>query len=338
MAVAPAAPEAGLSIGLILLAIACVFLLALNKAWGFTIGALLRSFASLVDGLPHVRVFGVSVPPWNALADALRSLDHTVLHAIGVGIQQTEKGLHALVGAMTWLLQETADQVAGLAQDTAQAFTHVRKVLIPSAVGVVVAPILRELAHLAARTRTIVEHPTTIVKATTRVIAPGLHALEGKVSALEARVAAIGAAAPAAIGTAVGGIAVPKPSAIPGDLTRGIDAIKRRLGALGRTLSPAGISGLVAGAVLSTLGLSWLKCRNVERAAKRACGMNPDILETLLAGTLAVFGTIGLVKFAEDVQDVTGDFAGEVAGFWRAGAPGPGGDRALGQAGHTQGQ
>ena len=338
MAVAPAAPEAGLSIGLILLAIACVFLLALNKAYGFTIGALLRTLAAMFDSLSF-RVPGLGAHiGLGFIGDALRSLDNTVLHAIGVGIQQTERGLHALVGAMAWLLQETADQVAGLAEDTAKAFGHVRNVLVPALLGAAVTPLARELEHLANRTRTIILHPTTIVRATTRVIAPGLHALEAKVAALEAKVAAAGTAAlavPAAIPSAIPRLI---PQAIPGDLTRGIDAIKRRVGQLGRTLSPAGIAGLVAGAVLSTLGLSWLKCRNVERAAKRACGMNPDILEALLAGTLAVFGTIGLVKFAEDVQDVTGDFAGEVAGFWRAAAPGPGGDRALGQAGHTPGQ
>jgi hypothetical protein len=320
---------------LILLAIACVFLLALNRAYQFTLGALLSSMADMVSSLPHVTILGHHVPPWNALANGITELNNYVLQAIGAGIQQTEKGMHAVIGAMTWLLQETAEQVAGLAEDTARGFNTVKKYLVPSQIRAALAHPLRELDHLAARTQTIVKYPTTIVHKTVSVIQPGLKALEGKVDALEAKVASIGAAAPTVISGAGIGLTLPKPAAIPGDITRGLDSLWKESKRVAKVLTPAGIVGLVAGSVLARMGLSWLKCGNVEKTGKRICGLNTGILDSLLAGLVAVFGTIGLVTFAEDVQKVTATFTDDVAGFWRADAPGPGGDRALGQTGHT---
>jgi hypothetical protein len=334
MGLAPAAPEAGLSVGLVLLAAACVFLLALNKVYKFTLGALLSTMADMVDSLPHVTILGHHVPPWNALANGITQLDNYVLEAIGVGIQETEKGLHALVGAMTWLLQETADQVAGLAEDTYRGFNNVKRYLIPSLLGAALSPIVKEIAHLGARTKTIILHPTTIVHKTVAVIQPGLKALEGKVSALEAKVAAVGAAAPTIIHEVAPPVALPKPAAIPGDIYRGLDSLWKESKRVAKVLTPAGIVGLVAGSVLARMGLSWLKCGNVGKVGKRVCGLNTQILDSLLAGLIAVFGTIGIVVFAEDIQKVMGTFADDVARFWRADGKGPGGDRGLGQTGH----
>lgn len=304
MGLAPAAPEAGLSVGLILLAIACVFLLALNKVWKFTLGALLNTMADMVNSLPHVTILGRRVPPWDALANGLTELDNYVLQAIGVGIQQTEKGLHALIGAMTWLLQETADQVAGLAEDTARAFDYTKRILIPSLLGAALAPIVAELAHVGGKLKNAVLHPVQAVHTTVRVIAPGLHALEGKVSALEARVAAIGAAAPTVIPQIVGGITLPKPSAIPGDITHGLDSLWKRVRHFGRTLTPTGIAALVAGAT-GLLGLSWGRCAKANKLGKTACGLNDDLLEGLLASTLVVASSISIVELAKACQAFT---------------------------------
>lgn len=317
MAFVPAAPEAGLSFGLILLAIACVFLLALNRVWKFTVGALLSAMASMVSSLPHVTILGKQVPPWNALASGLTELDNYVLEAIGVGIQQTERGLHALIGAMTWLLQETADQLAGLAEDTARAFDYTKRILIPALLGVALAPIVRQISHLGAQTKTIILHPTTIVRKTVQVVTPGLKALEGKVSALEARVAAIGAAAPAAIPALVPPISLPKPTALPGDISRGLDSLWKRVRGIGKTLTPAGIAGLVL-ASTAAVGLTWTRCSNTRKHGQNLCGMNPDLLETLLADTLLVLGTVSLIEFAEGMQGIVSEITAPIETFWRA--------------------
>jgi len=330
---APVAPEAGLSLGLILLGLACVFLLSLNKAYEFTIGALLHTLASMVNDLPKVRILGHDVPPWDALASGIEDVNSWVLQAIGYGISKTEAGMHAIVSWMVWVLQATATEVADLAEDTGKALRHVRGYLIPAMLGAAIAPLWRLVHHLHNVVNITQKYPTQVIHKTVQVIAPGLKALTGRVNALEAKVAAIGAAAPVIVheGTTV----VTHPGVIPGlsDITKGLDSLWKRTRSFGKTLTPAGIVGLVAAATLARLGLGWLKCRNVRTTAQRLCGMNPGILENLLLGAVAVFGTIGLVRFAEDVQGVTHEFSDFAQHFWRADTTGPGGDRAIGQSG-----
>src|SRR5262245_52303253 len=131
-----------------MVALLCVFLLALNRAWSYTLAALLKAFSEAINGLPHVRIPGHDVPPWYALANAVDWLNGVVLNAIGVGIQNTEKALHALIGWLAYAWQATADEVAALAEDTAQGFDWVKNVAIRSALGVALAPIIAELYHL----------------------------------------------------------------------------------------------------------------------------------------------------------------------------------------------
>lgn len=333
MAIAPAAPEAGLSVGLVLLAIACLFLLALNKVYKLTIGALVSTLASMFDSLSFKVPIIHATVGLGFIGDALKNVDNYVLEAIGTGIQQTENGLHACIGAMTWLLQETADQVAGLAGDTANAFNWVRHSLIPSQIFAATHWLRREVIHLADQIAHLAVHPVQAVHTTTRVIAPGLKALEGKVSSLEAQVEAIGARGFTKVYELAPAIALPKPTAIPGDIYRGIDSLWRESKRIGKVLTPAGIVGLVAASVFSLAHLSWLRCANVRNAARRLCGMNPDALESLLAGLFVVFGTLSLTTFAREVQDVTGDFAVAVRKFWRADVQGPGKNPGLGDTG-----
>lgn len=317
MAPAPVVPEAGLSVGLILLAAACVFLLALNKVWEYTLGALLHTMANMVGTLPHVTILGHHVPPWNALANGINELDTWVLQAIGTGIVETEKGLHAVLGALTWVLQETADQVAGLADDTLKGLKHIRGYLIPTMLGVALGPIIRQLTHLANTVANDLAHPVRAVHKTIQVIAPGLEALKGRVRTLEAQVAAIGAAAPAIIEQVPAAIPIPKPAAIPGEITDGITSLWKRVRKFGKTLTPAGIVGLVA-AGTAALGLTWNRCSNVRRHGENLCGMNTDLLESLLADTALILGTVDLVEFAKGMQGITSEIEGTIAKFWRA--------------------
>jgi hypothetical protein len=330
---APVAPEAGLSLGLILLGIACVFILALNKAWEFTLGALLHTLADMIGGLPKVRILGHDVPPWDALASGVEDVNNYVLQALAYGIAKTEAGMHAIVTWMVWVLQATADEVAGLAEDTGKAFQSIGRYLLPAIWGVATKPLWDALRHIHNVVNVTQKYPTRVIHKTVQVIAPGLKALTGRVNALEAQVEAIGAKAPTIVHEGTTIITHPGITAIPGEITKGIDSLWKRTRSFGKTLTPAGIVGLVAAATLARLGLGWLKCRNVTTTAKRLCGMNPGILENLLLGAVAVFGTIGLVRFAEDVQGVTHEFSDFAQHFWRADTTGPGGDRAIGQSG-----
>jgi len=63
------------------------------------------------------------------------------------------------------------------------------------------------------------------------------------------------------------------------------------------------------------------------------CGLSSQVLDDLLLGLVSVFGTLSLVKLAEDYQKLIKGVESEVTHFWRADVKGAGHDRALGQTG-----
>jgi hypothetical protein len=297
----PVIPAAGLSVGLILLALAFVVCIGLNHVYKLTIGALISTLVSMFDALSFkIPVINKTIG-LGFIGDALASVDSWVLAGIGAGIIATEKGMHAVIGWLTWLLQATADEVANLAEDTYRGFNTVKRYLIPALIGAAIAKIHPQLTYVTQKVKNVITHPVQAVHTTVRVIAPGLKALEGKVSALEAKVAAIGAAAPAIVTSPPISITIPRPAAIPGDITKGIDSLWKRVRGIGKTLTPTGIAALVAGAT-GLLGLSWGRCAKANKLGKNVCGLNDDLLEGLLASTVVVASSISIVEFAKACQ------------------------------------
>ena len=101
-------------------------------------------------------------------------------------------------------------------------------------------------------------------------------------------------------------------------------ALEDRVGKLARSLRKevpvlAGLSFVAAvAAVLARLGLSWARCNNVGKVGKSVCGMNPSLLESLLADSLLVVGSLSLVEFAEEMVGVTDLAVRPITDFWRA--------------------
>jgi hypothetical protein len=75
--------------------------------------------------------------------------------------------------------------------------------------------------------------------------------------------------------------------------------------------------GLVV-AALGRLGLGWIRCRNVGKVGRNVCGMNPALLESLLADSLMIAGTLSLVEFAREMVGVTDTAVLPITTFWRA--------------------
>jgi len=111
---------------------------------------------------------------------------------------------------------------------------------------------------------------------------------------------------------------------------RDIPRVRAREAELGReitnlwkwTRSHALVAGSVAfaGAValaLSRLGLGWVRCSKVGRAGKTLCGMDDSLLESLLADTLAIVGTVSLIEFIRDAQAVEHVALEALGGFIR---------------------
>jgi hypothetical protein len=291
-----------------ILAIA-VALILLRKAWVSTFGTLLRALAAAFDKvsikLPviHYRI------GFNWAGDLLRWIDHAALRLLGEGINATETAAKTLWHWTAYYAEQSARVLADFAESTWSELHHLRRWVIPAYVTQRLAALVARVDHLTARLEQIAAHPATIVRPVTRLIDPRVRDLEHELDVLRKQVAVIGSGVLAP--------PIPVPHLDTGPISRGIDALRDRIGRLTRQLSPAAVAGLVA-AALVTLRLGWLKCSGVRRAAEHACGMDRDILEALLAGTVAVIGTVSLVEFAREMQVLTAEIEPAVRRFWQA--------------------
>jgi hypothetical protein len=90
----------------------------------------------------------------------------------------------------------------------------------------------------------------------------------------------------------------------------------KRIKSLARRLSRTGALALVATA-LAGLGLGWIRCPRVGRLGKRACSMDLDLLESLIADTLIIGSSISLVQLIHELQAVTPEVVGTIDRFSR---------------------
>lgn len=309
---------------LALFAIAAALIL-LSFAYEHTFHVVLARIAKVfIDATWH-GPFGLSIG-FAFIGHAINSLDNGIRDAFYAGIQGSEWAWHKMLHATAVAWQQIGETVHQVANDGAAALDYLRRHTIPTAIAAALLgpwAAIRALQALVHDLRPVVHDTTHKIVKTVTVEVP--HALT---RAEEAAIAAL-VHVPAAVHTAV---AIPQTGI--DYVGREVGALRHRVDGLARQLRPAAVAGLVAAAAFSVLGLGWLKCSNVGKVGRRVCGLDSRILDGLLAGLIAVFGTIGLVAFARDVQAVAGTFATDVARFWRANAPGPGGDRGLGQAGH----
>jgi hypothetical protein len=79
--------------------------------------------------------------------------------------------------------------------------------------------------------------------------------------------------------------------------------IWKRIRALERKLSvPVGVALIVA--ALGRLGLGWIRCNKVRQVGRRLCGLDDSLIEKFLLDSLAIFGLVSVVEFAEGLQAV----------------------------------
>ena len=73
-----------------------------------------------------------------------------------------------------------------------------------------------------------------------------------------------------------------------------------------RSLASAAFAGAVAWA-LGKVGASWIRCNPFRQNAKALCRSNPGWWEDLLAGSIALVGTLSVVEFVKDMQTLERD-------------------------------
>jgi len=69
-------------------------------------------------------------------------------------------------------------------------------------------------------------------------------------------------------------------------------------------------AGVFAGMLtyaLGRIGAGWIRCSNVRRLGRAACGMNPNLLEAVLAGTLVIASPVSIVELTKACQAFTAE-------------------------------
>lgn len=279
----------------ILLALA--FLLALSVAYRYSLGAAIIGISRAIGSirLPGVlgggRIFGFA-------ADALQSIDDLIRHELGVGINALQATWNEAISYTATVFHWIGKEIADLAYDTASAVEGLAVKQVKPWVAKQLHGALATVAALKAR----------------------VLVLERQTVALARREAALAKQKAQAVEHA---IAVPGTDAIPkaipriSDIRRAADDALARIRDLTRRVAPAALVGAVVFAA-ARVGFGWVRCSKVGRVGRQVCGMNDSLLDSLLADTLLIVGTVSLVEFAQGMQEVTEDLAGGVRYFWRA--------------------
>lgn len=297
MAFAPVVEDATFGIADFAVLLFLIGLLIIRFTWSVVFHPIFATLAAAFNfGIP-TGLFG-TIHPLRGVAHFLDSIDNAVYSTLGQWINQSEHAFHKFLLWQAYVLTKTGDEIAALAHDTWQALSIVHAKTQPAKIQAAAAPAVK------AATATL---PRVVVKLDSRV-----PALEREIAATNAKVTALQHS-----------IALPHSIAIPrtlpkvGSLERDLKWVKGELGKLKWAVPFAGVLGLGA-ALLSKLGLNWTRCSNVNKTGKQLCGMNTSLLESLLADTLLIVGTVSLVEFAEGMQGITGEIVGPIRAFWRA--------------------
>lgn len=280
--------------------------LALILAWAVALGFLyvyrrtlkwaLVRFADLLDAV-RVGAAGHYAHPFGPVSSFLRTTAETIDHAIAFMVIHTEGGIVRLLH----LLASQARTLGRLLSSTANTIEHRFHGLLlafPPAAGLWLA--VRAAQHLPDVWRAIHGAKATA----TAAVASAARARTTVSQATRAYVARAELEAIAAASVAVAGTRTWAGGRFR-SIERDYSGVRSRLGKLEGHLTKAGAAALV-GTALVTLGIGRLRCSNIRRNLKRVCGMDADLLDDLLLGTLAVIGTISLVETAKDLQGITG--------------------------------
>lgn len=271
-----------------LLAGALVLMLA--ATWPVTIGPLLRGIAHAIDSV-NVGVGRVTLVSFHGVANAIRHFEANLHRSIGEAVEHMAHPLSIAFHGIGRAFGYPAQQLAGLAQDVAHTLAQLRRVVIPAMIAAHVAWIPRRLAALAAE---VAHLPHSITSTSVRVVTKTVTHVERIV-----------------VHKAVS-VTLPRLGRIEREANDAWKAVTR----LGKVTLPGVLVAPVVFA-LGRTGLGWLRCSKVKRYGKQVCGMDESLLDSLVADTLLIVGTISLVEFAEGLGAGMSEFAPQIRRFWQ---------------------
>lgn len=101
----------------------------------------------------------------------------------------------------------------------------------------------------------------------------------------------------------VGGITIPGLGRREGQIGRRVGRLEREFQKISKKVLGAGLIGLLIEA-LSKVGGNWIRCSNNQKLGKSVCGMNRNLLESLIADALLVVSLVSVVEFAKELQGI----------------------------------
>lgn len=245
----------------------------------------------------------------NAVADALDAVLHYIEAKTADAARAIEAKPVAFLLRLAALIDHTAWTIFYVAARTLHALDTLRSVELPRLLRAAVADLEAGRLHVGRAVKTL-----------ERTIAHDVAALERQARGIMRDVGRAVRVAEAAIAKATAG-AISRP--LPWIDKRAAGAEAAAQSALNQL---RGVRGLLAGGVLGALilraltraGVGNIRCGNLRRFERNVCGMDPALLDSLLADSLLIFGGISLVEFAKECQAVTEEVAGLIHRFVRA--------------------
>lgn len=269
-------------------------LLGLQKSWQMTFGRIFVELAKVIYQTPSVGVRGIRISI-HFLADALIATNKAVYGWLGEAIGYASAPLTNFIRAIANVLEIPAREVSLLAADVLHALGQFRKWVVPAMIAAALGPIAALAYALRAQVASLAHRaPIHIVHNFTHVVKPTIVRVVNET------------------------VAIPQ---------SGIRRVERETSALekwvrshGRLLTLAGLTAAVT--AITARRFPLLRCRNVRQLGRRICGLPAQsfdhFLETLLLGTLAIYGTRDLNAFGRELQKGVGEVEGLVTHFWRA--------------------
>lgn len=278
------------------------FCIAASFAYTNTFGAMFRLLAGIFYRATVKGPLGLEVG-LGFLGDAISGLDNAIRDAFAAGISGSEWAWHETIHQTALAFQSIGGAVEDVANSTDAALDYLYRHALPTAISIALNPFGTAIHYLLPTVHQLARDVARLIEHTAKPLVRVIHDQTVNQPAITRT---IYRTLPGTIRTVID---------VPNALIRGIDetlsATEARVGRLARTLTPAGIVGLVAAGV-AALGLGWLRCSNVVRVGKQLCGMERFAVDALLAGALILFSRISLHAFATYLVGITEQLSGEL--------------------------
>jgi len=285
----------------------CSVCIALLYAYNVTLGAVLEVIARNID--VKISGPGFSVRPFAFITSGINALNSVVRNALGTAIQANSWAWRKFVNWQAYLWHETTRVIGDLADETHLTFQWLVRHHLADTIAAYLNPIGATVNLLSRQLPALAHDVARIAHVTTRIVVHEIPQVRQTVRNVYPTVIRN-------VPYAVPGLRFPTLPRI-GRLERDVAGIEGKVHSLGRKLALPAMVGLVA-ASLAKLGLSSARCSRTQRWDKHLCGMDQSLLDSLIADTLLILGTVSLIDAAKDMQDIVEPLSESVRHFWRA--------------------